>query len=199
MGFPTITVGLPSGQTLRLDIYLSHDLTQELASHSFSLNFDTALNDDLDLGPMAPVEWAGTNVDPGTGVSTYGPITAGFTTTESTLAVAGRIDSYESGSFTGVLPRNSAAYTVGTSTATAPARYRIGQAFFTVNSVTTDVVSGLFSGLFDLQVDGLGVTVPPGTITFGTAAVNVIPEPGTVSLLGLGLVGLVLARRRRRS
>ena len=66
LGSPTITVGLPSGQTLRLDIYLSHDLTQGLTSHSFSLNFDTALNDDLDLGPMAPVEWAGTD-DPGTG------------------------------------------------------------------------------------------------------------------------------------
>ena len=67
-----------------------------------------------------------------------------------------------------------------------------------MNSDTTDVVSGLFNGLFDLLVDGLGVTVPPGTITFGTATVNVIPEPGTVSLLGLGLVGVVLARRRSR-
>jgi hypothetical protein len=31
------------------------------------------------------------------------------------------------------------------------------------------------------------------------ATLNIIPEPGTVSLLGLGLVGLILAGRRRRA
>ena len=63
-----------------------------------------------------------------------------------------------------------------------------------------DVFSGLFNGLFDGIYDG--DNNPVSAIIFGTATLNptpAIPEPGTVSLLGLGLVGLVLASRRRRS
>jgi MYXO-CTERM domain-containing protein len=200
-----IAVGAGGGQTLRLDVYLRHDLTQGLESHTFSLNFDTALDNELSFtAGMAPVEWAGSDVDPGTGVSSYGPFTAGLTIQESTPSQAGRVNSFESGGLTGVLPANGLAYTVGTSTATAPARYRVGQVFFTAINTPiddgSDVFSGLFNGLFDLIVDGVSVTVPPGTITFGTAGLYpvAIPEPGTSSLLGLGLLGLVLAARGRR-
>lgn len=35
--------------------------------------------------------------------------------------------------------------------------------------------------------------------TFGTATINVVPEPGTASLLGLGLIGLIMAGRRNRA
>src|SRR4029450_2064367 len=85
------------------------------------------------------------------------------TTLESTGAVAGRINSFESvNDFFGtqLLPRNGAAYSVGTWTATAPARYRVGQAFFTVNAGAftdgADVFSGLFNGLFDAFADANG-------------------------------------------
>jgi hypothetical protein len=56
-------------------------------------------------------------------------------------------------------------------------------------------------GIIDVIYDGNGSEIPQGTIIYGNAAVNVgpeIPEPGTVSLLGLGLVGVVLAGRRSR-
>jgi len=200
LGTDTLYGSDAPGQTLRLDIFLSHDLTLGLKIHVFSLNFDTALENELNLGPMAQAEWAGTDVAPGPLAQSYLPITNGLSgQVESSGATAGRINSYESYAIFGVLPANGVAYTVGSSTATAPARYRVGQAFFTANGAIADgpdIFSGFFNSLVDTIDDGNAQPVPVGTITFGTAAL--IPEPGTVSLLGLGLVGLVLASRRRR-
>jgi len=196
-------VGTCAGSTLRLDIFMSTDLTQGLKIHTFSMNFDTALDNELNLGPMVAVEWGGTDINPGPPAQLYTPITVGIPSgsVESTGAIAGRINGFESGSLVGILPRNLAAYSVGTYTATSPANYRVGQVFFTTNGATldgADVFMGLFNGVFDDIFDGDGNVIAPANIVFGTATLNAIPEPGTVSLLGLGLVGLVLAGRRSR-
>jgi hypothetical protein len=202
-GLGTDTVTAAAGQTLRLDVFLTHDLTQGFESNSFSLNFDTALDNELNLGPMASVEWAGTDVNPDPANNFgYSPLSTGVTTLDSSGSAAGRINSYESAALAGVLPANGAAYSIGTHTATAPARYRVGQAFFTVNSVIADgadIFAGAFNlpGIIDIAFDGNGTPVPADQWIYGTATVN-IPEPGTVTLLGLGVLGLVLAGRRAR-
>jgi hypothetical protein len=209
-GTDTITVAPGGGQTLRLDVYLSHDLTQGIAAEAFSLNFDTNGENEFNLnaGTMVAIDWTGSDIHPGAASDVYGPIASGVTSHESAPGApgaTGRVNSFDSGFGTSLfLPLTGATYSVGTFTGTAPARYRLGQAFFTVNSAVTDGAD-FFAGLFaaaDEFVDGLNTTLgpsaPPGTFVFGTATVNVIPEPGTVSLLGLGLVGLVLAGRGRR-
>jgi hypothetical protein len=206
LGGQAITVNPGGGQTLRLDIFLSHNVAAGFESHSVSVNFDTQLANELNLGPMATVEWAGTDVNPDPGQNfAYSALSTGVTTLDSGVGTAGRANSFESAALAGVLPANGVAYSVGTHTATAPARYRIGQMFFTATgnsggNLIADIFSGAFNlpGIIDVIIDGNGTEIPQGTIIYGNATFNVIPEPGTVSLLGLGLLGLVLAGRRVR-
>jgi hypothetical protein len=192
LGVGTDTIFADVGDVLQLEIRMTTD--QTLAGHGISLNFDTDLQNELNL--FAPTvggrEWAGTTFGAtAMTAGSYNPLTPGVgppLPVESGLGTPGRISTFESAK-----PTAGQYLPVGT--------YTIGTARFVVAGTGVDGPD-IFSGLFNLTIDDVinntpGV-IPPSGLVFGTATVNVVPEPGTAALLGLGLVGLVLAGRRSR-
>lgn len=88
----------------------------------------------------------------------------------------------------------------GATTGTVAAgTYLLGSITFDLSGATvgTHTIQQFFRAGIDEIQNGNGTVIPPSAINSATLIINAIPEPGTASLLGLGIVGLVLAGRRR--
>jgi len=172
------------GDVLSLDLVLTHDEATGVSSHGISVNFDSDLGDELNL--LDAAAWSGLSYMLVMATANYAPLGAGVgPNIESSMVAGGQIGTYESATTaTQGIP-------IGT--------YVIGTARFLVTANVATDLDDLFTGLFRVGDDGLfnGAGLPTVNV-FGTGAVNLVPEPGTASLLGLGLVGLVLAGRRSR-
>ena len=64
----------------------------------------------------------------------------------------------------------------------------------TISAVINDLINGVGE-----IINGNIINLSSADIVVGTHILTIIPEPGTASLLGLGLVGLILAGRRSRA
>jgi hypothetical protein len=78
----------------------------------------------------------------------------------------------------------------------APGTYRLGTIVWDTSGVTGSEAISITGVIVGAVINGV-ITDVSASVVKGSHGINIIPEPGTASLLGLGLVGLILAGRRK--
>ena len=181
---PTNTVTVAPGALLDMVVRMSND--QTLTAALFSLNYDTDGDDELDV--VSAIQWRGVRIN-AAGTAFFQPI--GSLEPPTPTFVGSFQGATTDFATPGTLPPAGGAFAGG---------YQMGTVVWHVNpganSDGVDIVSGILNPNTDGFLDG-GFNSINDLVLFRGATVNIIPEPATAGLLGLGLVGLVLAARRR--
>jgi len=176
---PTDTVTAAAGDTLTIAVLLRND--QALTTAIFSLNYDLDGDDELDV--VSAFAWQGFPFFVPPPLLPPTPTFIGPFGGSSILTPPIR-----------PLPPAGGAFAGG---------YQVGTVVWKVNAGVNDDGADIIPGLFNPGVPGpffadAAFNEIGGFVLFRSATVN-IPEPGTASLLGLGLVALLLAGRRSRA
>ena len=81
----------------------------------------------------------------------------------------------------------------------APGTYKIGTIVWDTSGTTSGIETLTLTRIIVGAVVNGNIVDVSHLVVAGSHIINIIPEPGTASLLGLGLVGLILAGRRSRA
>ena len=175
VGSSAISVSASQPETLTLDVVLDVD-TFGLSLLGISIGFDPDLGDELDVISIETLSWSNPK---GPGRFTA----VGYVSSqESTPTREGQFISLGGFSF-GAGPQNATLTFARIVFTTHPSA---------ASSDGSDIIS--FFGSSDVALDSTGLFyIQP---ELGSAEVNVIPEPVSLSLLGIGIGALALAFRR---
>jgi hypothetical protein len=179
LGTSSLAIAAGAVATVTLDIEIDVDAAG-LSSAFLSVEFDRDLANELDVSSVEELGW--TSED---GSRSLFPLTPGIDSMqESTSSQIGKLYTFD-----GATLENGPESTT----------FVFGRVVFTTNP---DIFVGIFNcpdlcidGLFSNALEDNDIT---SSVTFGTAQLNVVPEPSSLGLLALGLGALAGAGAAKR-